>query len=91
MQLLSDRVQKGLQAIAATCLLVLGTVFICFTVAFVVEIELIASGCDRYLSLILAILVGIACNAFIAFNHKIREFIKNRGVTDERSSRNFLR
>lgn len=91
MQPLSDRIQRGLQAIAAACFLVLGTVFICFTVAFVVEIELIASGCDPYISLALAILVGIACNAFVAFNHKIREFIKNRGVKDERSSRHFLR
>jgi hypothetical protein len=79
----SDQINKGLQVIAAFALLVLCTVFICFTVAFVVEIELIASGCDRYLSLALAVLVGIGCNAFIAFNHKIRNFIKNRGVTDE--------
>jgi hypothetical protein len=76
---LPDRIQKGLQAIAAFALLTLCTVFICFTVAFVVEIQLIASGCDRYLSLAIAILVGVGCNTFIAFNHKIRNFIKNRG------------
>ena len=82
MQPLSDSVHKKLQSIAAFCFLVVGTVFICFTVAFVVEIELIASGVDRYLSLGLAVLVGIACNAFIAFNHKIRKFI-NRSQKDE--------
>ena len=71
-----DQIHRGLQAIAAFALLVLGHVFISFTVAFVVEIELLASGCDRYLSLAIAILVGIGCNAFIAFNHKIRNFIK---------------
>jgi hypothetical protein len=75
-------IHKGLQKIAAFAILTLCYVFISFTVAFVVEVELIASGCDRYLSLVIAILVGIAVNAFVALNHKIRNFIKT-GVIDE--------
>jgi len=75
---LSDHFHRGLQAIAAACLLILGNVFICFTVAFVVEIELIASGCNRYVALLLAILTGIVCNTYVVFNHKIRNFIKNQ-------------
>ena len=71
---------RAIQAIVVACLLALGTVLICFTVAFVVEIELLASGCNRYVCLLLAVLTGVACNAFIVFNHKIREFIKSRGA-----------
>lgn len=77
MPFLSDTLHRNLQAIAAFALLVIGTVFMCFTVALVVEIELIASGYNIYLSLVLAVLVAIACNAFLVFNHKIRNFISN--------------
>jgi len=70
---------KSLQVIAAFALLTLATVLICFTFAFTVEIEMLASGFNKYLSLGVAILSAIGCNIFLVFNHKIRNFIKQSG------------
>jgi hypothetical protein len=77
MSLLPTNTNKALQSIAAFCLLVLANIFICFTTAAFWELQLLATGINKYLALIIAILIGAACNAFIAFNHKIRQFIND--------------
>jgi hypothetical protein len=83
MRLQSVSVHKKLQAIALACFLAIANVLICFSTAGVVMLELLASGCNKYVALGVAILVAIVCNAYIVFNHKIRDFIRNAGVTDE--------
>lgn len=84
MSLIPDSAYRLLQVLAAVIALALGTVFICFSTAGVVMLQLLAAGTNKYLALGMAILVAIACSAFIAFNHKIRNFINNRGAnTDE--------
>jgi len=77
MSLLPSDTNKALQSIAAFCLLVLANVLICFSTAGVVMLQLVAAGTNKYLALIIAILVAAACNAYIAFNHKIRQFIND--------------
>jgi len=77
MSLLPSDTNKALQSIAAFCLLVLANVLICFSTAGVVMLQLLAAGTNKYLALTIAILVAAACNAYITFNHKIRQFIND--------------
>jgi putative flippase GtrA len=78
MSLLPSDTNKSLQSIAAFCFLVLANVLICFSTAGVVMLQLLAAGTNKYLALVIAILVAAACNAYITFSHKIREFIARR-------------
>lgn len=60
-------------------------VFICFTVAGTVMLELLAAGGGNkhpYFVLGVAILVAIGTHCWIVFNHKLRAYIK-QGSTDE--------
>jgi hypothetical protein len=46
-------------------------------------LQLLAMGANRFFSLAVAILVAIACTAFIVFNHKIQNILKNTGVRSD--------
>lgn len=83
MNSLARKIAKLLAVFPAIALMVLANVFICFSVAGVVLMQLLSSGFERYLSLGVAILVAIGVHAYIAFNHKIREYINSRGVINE--------
>lgn len=80
MSFIPDNVHKMLQVLAAVCFLALGSLLICFATSGVIMLQLLASGVNKYVSLVVAIVVAILVNLFLMFNHKIRDFIKNRGV-----------
>lgn len=65
-----------LQGIPVIILVVLANVFISFCTAGVVLVQLMASGHNRYLSLIIALIVAVLTHAFIILNHKARAFVK---------------
>ena len=50
-----------------------------FTTAGVVLIQMLANNYNKYLSLFVAIMVVIAVYFYIAFNHRLRLYIKNQG------------
>jgi hypothetical protein len=79
MSLFSDKTQKVLQSIGLAIFLAVANVFICLSTSGVVMLQLLAAGTNKYISLCVALLVAIGCNAYIVFNHKIRNFIKNTG------------
>lgn len=83
MSFIPDSVNRTLQVIAALCVLTLGMVFICSATSGVVMLQLLAAGCNKYIALGGAVLVAIGCSAFIAFNHKIRDFINNTGANHD--------
>lgn len=68
---------KLMQGIPVLILNVLVSVFISCSTAGFVLIQLIASGHNRYLSLVLALFLAIAIHFFIRLNHKIQAFINN--------------
>jgi succinate dehydrogenase hydrophobic anchor subunit len=78
---------KGLAArllavIPAIFLVVLCNVFIAFATAGVVFLQLLESGVNKQVSLGVAILIAIGVHAYIAWNHKIRDYIK-QGAKNE--------
>lgn len=70
----SNKTHEGLQFAAITCLFTLIDVFISFSTAGVVMLQLLAAGANRYATLALAILIGVGCMLYLRFNHKIRNF-----------------
>ena len=72
-------------ALPAILLMTFINVFICFTVAGTVMLELLAGGGSKYPYLCLgtAILVAIGVHCWIVFNHKLRAYIKQQGNVDE--------
>lgn len=81
MSSLARKITKLLAMFPAVTLMVLSNIFICFSVAGVVLMQLLSLGVERYLSLGVACLVAIGVHFYIAFNHKIREYINSRGVS----------
>lgn len=77
MGLLPTNTNKALQSIAAFCLIVLANFVISFSTAGVAMLQLLAAGTNKYLALVIAILIAAVCNAYIVFNHKIRKFIND--------------
>ena len=51
-------------------------VFIGMCSAGVVLVQLVANGTNKYTAITIAIVVAIAVHAYIAFNHKLRNYIK---------------
>jgi hypothetical protein len=85
MGLLPADTNKTLQRLAAICFLTVANIIICFIIGFVVLVQAHTSVANlgladspfyHYLPLILGMLSAAACNAYIVFNHKIRDFIK---------------
>lgn len=77
MSRLRDKVTQFLAILPAILLVTFANVFISFTVAAVVMLQLITGGHNKYLSLGVAILVAIVTHFYIVFNHKIRNYIKH--------------
>jgi hypothetical protein len=73
---LRDKVTKFLAILPAILLVTFANVFISFTVAAVVMLQLITSGHNKYLALGVAVLVAVVTHFYIVFNHKIRDYIK---------------
>ena len=71
-----------LQIIPALILVVFANVFIAFATAGVVLIQLLAAGYNKHVSLGAALLVAVGVHAYIVWNHKIRDFIK-QGAKNE--------
>ncbi len=71
-----DKVANFLAILPAILLVTFANVFISFTVAAVVMVQLITTGHNKYLSLGVAILTAIFTHLYIVFNHKIRNYIK---------------
>ena len=71
-----------LQIVPALILVVFANVFIAFTTAGVVLIQMLAAGYNKHFSLGVALLVAIGVHAYIVWNHKIRDFIK-QGAKNE--------
>lgn len=74
---------KGLGArllaiIPAIVLVALCNVFIAFSTAGVVLLQLLESGTNKHVALGVAILIAIGVHVYIAWNHKIRDYIKAR-------------
>jgi hypothetical protein len=80
MSFIPEHINRLLQVIAAVCFLALGSLLICFATSGVIMLQLLAAGVNKYVCLGVAIVVAIGCNMFLIFNHKIRDFIKHRGV-----------
>lgn len=72
-----------LSVLPAILLLTFANVFISFTSAAVVLIQLIANGANKYVALIVAIMVAVSIHLYIAFNHKLRNYIKKQGESHE--------
>lgn len=66
----------------ALILVVLANVFISCCTASVVLIQLLARGYNKDFSLGMAILIAVGVHAYLVWNHKIRNFIK-QGVKNE--------
>jgi succinate dehydrogenase hydrophobic anchor subunit len=75
---ISKKLLGLLHAIPAILLVTFINVFICFTTAGVILIQLLAAGYNKYLSLGVALLVAIGCHAWIVYNHKLRDYIKSK-------------
>jgi len=71
-----------LQVIPALILTVLADVFIACSTAGVVLVQLLASGHNRYFSLVTAILIAVGVHIYLKHSHKIRKFIK-QGAKNE--------
>ena len=82
MSRIRDNVTKFLAILPAILLVTFANVFISFTVAAVVMVQLITTGHHKYLSLGVAILTAIVTHCYIVFNHKIRNYIK-QGESNE--------
>jgi len=71
-----------LHALPAIILVTLVEVILCFTIGFTTMVELMP-GLGRthpYVVLWVAVLSAVATQAWIVFNHKIREYIKSRST-----------
>jgi len=73
-----DRMARLLSVLPAIILLTITNIFIAFSTAGVVMLQLLAAGFNKHLTLGVAILVAIGVHAYIVFNHKIRDYIKTR-------------
>jgi succinate dehydrogenase hydrophobic anchor subunit len=69
---------KLLAIIPAIILVVFTNVFIAFSTAGVVLIQMLAAGCNKHVSLGAALLVAVLVHSYIVWNHKIRDYIKTR-------------
>jgi uncharacterized membrane protein YfhO len=69
-------VTKLLSVFPYIAIMVLMNTFIVFTIAAVVVMQMIYFGYNRYFSLATAVLVAAGVHCYIAFNHKIRNKIK---------------
>jgi hypothetical protein len=65
-----------LQIIPAFILTTLADVFITCSTAGIVLVQLIASGHNKYFSLVTAILIAVGVYIYLLHSHKIRKFIK---------------
>jgi len=73
-----DRITRTLSVLPVIVLVTLANVFIAFSTAGVVLVQLLAAGINKHLSLGVALLVAIGVHTHIVFYHKIRNFIKTR-------------
>lgn len=71
-----------LQVIPVLILFVLANVFISYCTASVVFIQLLDRGYNKDFSLGVGILIAVGIHAYLMWNHKIRNFIK-QGVKNE--------
>jgi F0F1-type ATP synthase membrane subunit a len=71
-----------LAIIPALILVVFANVLIAFSTAGVVLVQLLAAGYNKHASLGVALLVAIGVHAYIVWNHKIRNYIK-QGAKNE--------
>jgi hypothetical protein len=67
---------KLLRVIPLVVIMTLVNVFICTTMAIVALLEFISISHNKWLSFIVALLIGVGTYTWIAFNHKIRNYIK---------------
>lgn len=74
---------KLIAVIPAIVIMTIANVFIGFTVAGVVLLQMMSSGANKYVALLTAIMVALAVNGYIIFNHKLRAYIKNQGVVND--------
>jgi hypothetical protein len=74
-----SKLNRLLAVFPALLLLTFANVFIGFSTAGVVLIQLLASGTNKYLALTTAVIVAIGVHVYIAYNHKLRNFIENNG------------
>jgi hypothetical protein len=59
-------------------------VFICFSVAGVVLLELLSiTNIEKHVCLIIAILTAIGVQLFIVYHHKLRNYINNGAGSNE--------
>lgn len=78
----SSKLSKWLMAIPVILMVTLANVFISFTCAGVILIQLLGAGVNKHLSLGAALLIAVGVHAYIVFNHKIRNFINKQGKTN---------
>lgn len=71
-----NNVVKILSAVPAMVIMVLCNTIIGLTISGLVMIEMLSAGCNKYLSLAVAMVVAIVVHLYVAFNHKLREYIK---------------
>lgn len=74
---------KVLATLPAILLVTFANVAIAFITASVILIQLISNGVNKHLSLMVSIVVAIAVHLYIIFNHKLRNYIKNQGQSNE--------
>ena len=81
---LANRIARLLAVVPAIFMMTMANVFIGFTVAGVVLLQMITNGVNKHVSLATAILVAVAVHLYIIFNHKIRAYINkhSQGTTE---------
>lgn len=70
--------KRLLLVIPAMCVLALTYLFICFSCAGLVELQLVLWGFNKTVSLGVSLGVAIGVYFFVVLNHRIREFIDQR-------------
>lgn len=74
--------RKLLAVIPAVFLMVLCNVFIAFSAAGVVLLQMLSSGINKHICLGVSLLIAVGVHIYIAYNHKIKNYI-NQGATNE--------
>jgi hypothetical protein len=80
-----SKLSRLLATLPAILLLTFANTFIGFMTAGGVFLLLYnkEGGVEKHLALGAAVVVAIAVHAYIVFNHKLRDYIRNQGKTNE--------
>ena len=73
---IKNNVVKILSAVPAMVIMVMCNTIIGLTMSGFVMLQMLSAGCNKYFSLAIAMVVAVVVHFYVAFNHKLREYIK---------------